>query len=152
MNTKLWNWRLWAGFAVSLLALLVYVVFFRETRAIFWPSLALFGLAAVLLVSGWQRPLRDPQTYRGKIAGPILATLSLGVLALFGFVSRAVFKSFPAASNAPKVGQKAPEFILPDASGNPVSLAQLLTAPITDASGAAHAPKGVLVVFYRGYW
>ena len=152
MNTKLWNWRLWAGFAVSILALLIYVSFFQETRAIFWPSLALFVVSGMLLVSGWQRALRDPQLYRGKRAGPILATLSLGVLALFGFVSYSVFNAFPAARNAPQVGQKAPEFTLKDISGNPVSLAQLLTAPVTNASGKAQAPKGVLVVFYRGYW
>lgn len=152
MNTRLWNWRLWAGFGVSILALLIYFSFFRETRAIFWPSLALFLVALVLLVSGWLRALRDPQLYRGKIAGPILTSLSLGVLALFGFASYEVFKDFPAARNAPKLGEKAPEFTLKDTSGNPVSLAQLLTAPMTDASGAAHAPKGVLVVFYRGYW
>jgi hypothetical protein len=152
VNTKLWNWRLWAGFAVSLLALLVYVVLFRETRAIFWPSLALFGVAAVLLVSGLRRAFGSPLLYRGKIGGPILATVSVVILALFGFVSYSVFKSFPAARNAPKVGQKAPEFTLADIGGKPVSLAQLLTTPIADASGAAHAPKGVLVVFYRGYW
>ncbi|HEY6306143.1 MAG TPA: hypothetical protein VI488_06740 [Candidatus Angelobacter sp.] len=152
MSTKLWNWRLWAAFGLSLLALLVYVFFFRETRAVFWPSLALLAAAAVLLVSGLKLVFRDPQTYRGKIAGPILATLSLGVLALFGFVSYSVFKSFPAARNAPKVGQKAPEFTLADINGNPVSLTQLLATPIPDSSVAARAPKGVLVVFYRGYW
>jgi hypothetical protein len=152
MNTWLSNWRLWAGFAVSILALLIYVSFFRDTRAIFWASLALFVVAAVLLVSGWLRALRDPQSYRGKIAGPILATLSLGVLALFGFSGYLVFKAFPSARNAPKLGQKAPEFTLTDSSGNPVSLAQLLTTPLTDASGTVHAPRGVLVVFYRGYW
>jgi hypothetical protein len=152
MSTKLWNWRLWAGFAVSLLALLIYVLLFRETRAIFWPSLALFAIAVVLLVSGLRRAFASPQLYRGKIGGPILAMVSVIILALFGFVSHSVFKAFPAASNAPKLGQKAPEFTLKDISGKPVSLAQLLTAPMTDASGAAHAPKGVLVVFYRGYW
>jgi hypothetical protein len=134
------------------MALLIYVSLVTETRAIFWPSLALFVVAVVLLVSGWQRALRDPELYRGKIAGPILATLSLGVLALFGFASYSASKAFPAARNAPKLGQKAPEFTLKDISGNPVSLSQLLTAPMTDASGTAHAPKGVLVVFYRGYW
>jgi hypothetical protein len=152
MNKKLWNWRLWAGFGISILALAIYVFFVRDTRAIFWPSLALFVVAVVLLVSGWQRARRDPQLYSGKIAGPILGTLSLGVLALFGFASYVAPKSFPAARNAPRLGQKAPEFTLKDISGNPVSLAQLLAMPITDASGAAHAPKGVLVVFYRGYW
>jgi hypothetical protein len=152
MDKKRWNWRLWAGFVVSILALLLYVRFVRDTRAIFWPSLALSVVAVVLLVAGWRLALRDPQLYRGRIAGPILAALSLGFLGLFGFASYVAPKSFPAARNAPNLGQKAPEFTLKDINGNPVSLAQLLTAPMTDATGAAHAPKGVLVVFYRGYW
>jgi hypothetical protein len=134
------------------LALLVYVFLFRETRAVFWPSLALFVAATLLLASGLKLAFRDPQVYRGKIAGPILATLSFGVLALFGFVSYSVFKHFPAARNAPQVGQKAPEFTLADINGNPVSLTQLLATPIPASSVAAHAPRGVLVVFYRGYW
>jgi hypothetical protein len=152
MNTRLWNWRLWTGFAVSFLALLVYVLLFQETRAIFWPSLALFAIAAGLLVSGLRRAFGSPQLYRGKIGGPILATVSLIFLAVFGVGSYFVFKSFPTARNAPRLGHKAPEFVLADTSGKPVSLAQLLAMPITDTSGAAHAPKGALVVFYRGYW
>ena len=47
-----------------------------ETRAIFWPSLLLFVVAAVFLTAGLKRVRREPQSYRGKIAGPILTTLS----------------------------------------------------------------------------
>ena len=155
MATKLWNWRLWVGFGLSLMALLAYVgyvLLLSLTQSIFWPSLILFVVAAVLLVSGLRRASREPQTYHGRILGPILATLSVVIFALFAFTSYQIFKNFPAASNAPKVGQRAPEFALVDTNGKSFSLAQLLSAPIADSNGAAHPTRGVLVFFYRGYW
>ena len=45
------------------------------------------------------------------------------------------------------LGTQAPDFSLPDTSGKQVSLNELLTTPIN-----GNAPKGVLLVFYRGYW
>ena len=152
MNTKRWNWRLWVGFGVSLLALLSYFFFFQTTRDVLWVSLALFVPAGALLVSGLKRAFAQPQSYRGKVAGPILTGTSVLILGLFGFSIYVVSKSFPLARNAPKVGQKAPEFALVDSAGKPVSLAQVLAAPMSDSSGAMRAPKGVLLVFYRGYW
>ncbi|MEA2344903.1 MAG: hypothetical protein QOF63_3072, partial [Thermoanaerobaculia bacterium] len=41
------------------------------------------------------------------------------------------------------VGAKAPDFVLLDINRKPVALAQLL---------AASSNKGVILVFYRGYW
>ena len=52
-----------------------------------------------------------------------------------------------ASVGAPQVGQKAPDFTLSDTSNKPMSLAGLLTQPINGKS-----PKGVLLIFYRGYW
>lgn len=154
MTAKLWNWRLWVGFVLSLVALVGYgyVVVSTGALAVFWPSLVLFVVAAALLISGLMRRRREPQTYRGKIAGPVLAGLSLVFLGLFSFASYEVFKNFPAANNAPKVGQRAPDFALVDTSGKTFSLSHLLSTPITDSAGAARSTKGVLVVFYRGYW
>ena len=43
---------------------------------------------------------------------------------------------------APKVGQQAPAFALRDTSGNVVTLQNLVTS----------SPRGVLLIFYRGYW
>ena len=46
-----------------------------------------------------------------------------------------------------KPGDKAPDFTLTDAGNKSVSLAELLAAPLHGAT-----PRGVLLVFYRGYW
>jgi len=152
MPAKLWNWRLWAGFGLSIGALAGYVVLVNETRAVLWPALLLFVVAAVLLFSGWKRRSREPELYRGKISAYVLTTLSVLILGLFGFVVYQVSKVFPDAKNAPQIGQRAPEFSLVDADGKNFSLAQLLSTPITNSGSAARATKGVLVVFYRGYW
>ena len=152
MSTKLWNWRLWAGFGLCIGALAGYVFWVNETRAVFWPALLLFVVAAVLLFSGWKRRSREPELYRGKIASYVLTTLSVLILGLFGFVAYQVSRVFPDAKNAPQIGQRAPEFSLVDANGQNFTLAQLLSTPITSAGSAANTTKGVLVVFYRGYW
>jgi hypothetical protein len=152
MAAKLWNWRLWAGFGLSIGALAAYVFWVNETRAVFWPALLLFVVAAVLLFSGLKRKSREPELYRGKVAGYVLTTFSVLVLGLFGFVVYQVSKVFPDAKLAPQIGQRAPEFSLVDANGNNFTLAQLLSTPITNSGSAARTTKGVLVVFYRGYW
>ena len=121
-------------------------------RLPFWPSVLLFLVAAILLISGLRRAFRESQSYRGKISGPILTALSVLIFALFGFFNYYVFKNFPAANNAPKVGQRAPEFTLVDTTGKSFSLAQLLSTPMADSTGDSRAARGVLVFFYRGYW
>jgi peroxiredoxin len=69
------------------------------------------------------------------------------VFAAFVFVIFVVGRSLPASKGAPQVGQRVPEFSLPDTSGRQVSLNELLTTRIN-----GKAPKGVLLIFYRGYW
>jgi fumarate reductase subunit C len=152
---RFWNWRLWSGFGLSLVGLVGYVVLFSLTYEVLWPlvpSVLLLAVAAMLLISGLRRAFREPQSYRGKVSGPILSILAVVVLAAFIFVTHATYKAVPSARNAPKVGQHAPEFVLVDSRGQKTSLAQMLAAPITDSTGATRATKGVLVVFYRGYW
>ncbi|HWX53989.1 MAG TPA: hypothetical protein VN176_05295 [Verrucomicrobiae bacterium] len=152
MNAKQSNWHLWIGFALSIMALAGYVLVFQTTRDIFWVSLALCIVAALLLVSGLRRAFGQTQSHRGKIAGPILTICSALVIGLFGFGSYVVSHAFAVAHNAPNVGQKVPQFTLVDSAGKTVSLAQLLAEPVADASGAARPTRGVLLVFYRGYW
>lgn len=151
MNQKLWDWRLWVGFAVAVLALVVYLAVFMSTRDVLWVSLVLFLVSAVLLATGLRRTFGERESYRGQVAGPILAGSSVLILVLFGLVSNEVSKHFPTAHHAPKVGQAAPEFQLVDTSGKTVTLADLLAAPLAQAT-AARAPKGVLLVFYRSHW
>ena len=136
MSAKLWNWRLWAGFGLSIGALAGYAFWVNETRAVFWPALLLFVVAAVLLFSGLKRRSREPELYRGKIAGYVLTTLSVLILGLFGFVVYEVSRVFPDAKNAPRIGQRAPEFSLVDTNGENFTLAQLLSTPITNSGSA----------------
>jgi hypothetical protein len=148
------NWPLWAGFLTALIAFVSYFLFFFQfpiTRDFPWANFLLFGLAAVLLAVGLRRAFALPSSYRGKVSGPILATLSAAVLGVFCYAIFIESRDLPAASGAPKVGQKAPQFSLTDTNGKPVSLAALLLGPLAQ-SGPGPAPKGVLLVFYRGYW
>jgi hypothetical protein len=159
MNRKQWNWKLWLGFGMAVAALVAYAALtflFLDVPQAHLPVLllgiALVACALFFLVSGLQRAFGQPEMYRGKIAGPVLSVLSLAVVALFGFLAVTMSKALPTAANTPKVGQKAPEFTLVDVSGHQVSLSELLSTSLKDSSGAMRAPKGVLLVFYRGYW
>lgn len=147
MNPKAWNWRLWAGFALSWLALFCYLSLFTITRSVFWLSLALLVIGVVLLIQGLRRTYSQPDAYRGKVAGPILAVFTVLAVGAFGFCSYMMPKAYSVARNAPIVGQKAPELVLADTNGKPVNLTDLLSG-----ATASPAPRGVLLVFYRGYW
>ena len=144
-----WNWRLWVGFLLVLAGAVGYMAVFAwypVTRDFPWVSLLMFLGGAVLLVLGLTRSLREPQLYRGKIFGPVLTVLSLVVAGFFCYGLLYKGRQVPTSASAPHVGQKAPDFTLPDQNGNPVSLAQLLSP----ASGGK--PKGAVLIFYRGYW
>jgi len=150
-----WNWPLWTGFLLAVLAFLSYPVFFVQfplTRNFPWVNFILFACALALLFVGLRRAFGNTasyrgSSYRGKIFGPILALLSVSILALFLYGFFVSGRELPASAAAPPVGSKAPDFTLTDTAGQSVSLAQLLTTPVHGA-----APRGVLLVFYRGYW
>jgi peroxiredoxin len=55
------------------------------------------------------------------------------------------FSQLPLSTGAPYVGQKVPDFTLPDQHGKPVSLEGLLKP-----AGAGEF-KGLVLIFYRGY-
>jgi hypothetical protein len=148
------NWLLWSGFLTAAIAFVSYFLFFYQfpiTRDFPWVNYLLFALGAGFLAIGLQRAFAHPSAYRGKVAGPILAVLSAAVLGAFCYVVFIESKALPSASDAVRVGQKAPDFLLSDTGGKPVSLAALLSSPIGGKSGSAHAPRGVLLIFYRGY-
>jgi hypothetical protein len=71
------------------------------------------------------------------------AWLALGLSALLlvaGAWTNFVVARIPVTPTALRVGERPPDFTLPDASGRPVALA--------DYRGR----KPVILVFYRGYW
>lgn len=146
------NWPLWAGFLLTLVASFSYFAFFvwfPLTRDFPWANLLLFLLAAVLLVVGIRRGFaRDRARPKlSKATASIVTTLSAVIFAFFIFAVFIAARWLPASTGAPHVGQKVPEFTLSDANGRQVSLGQLLSEPLDGKT-----PKGVLLVFYRGWW
>ena len=152
MTKRRWNWRIWIGFLICLLAVPSYLFYFDRypvTRDIPWVSFVMFAIGAMLLVVGLSRAFGNSLEYRGKIFGPILGVVSLVIMGLFGFLVFHLTRQLPASNGAPHVGQKAPEFVLPDTNNQPVSLSSLLSTPIPPSNTP---PKGVVLIFYRGYW
>lgn len=152
MNIKRLNWPLWTGFVLTLAAFLTYFfifIWFPVTRDFPWANLLLFLIAGVLLFMGLRRGFASdrPHPTRSKIVTSIVSLLSVLVLAAFVFTIFIGGRWLPASKGAPQLGQRVPDFTLPDTSNKPVSLNELLTTPIN-----GKRPKGVLLVFYRGYW
>jgi len=150
MKIQKLNWPVWAGFLLSLFALLSYPFVFVNwplTRDFPWANLLLFGFAAVLLFVGARRAFAAERRKRSKIVASILITLSAAVLGFFVFTFFVASRWLPASHGAPQVGQKAPDFLLTDTNNKQVSLAELLSSPIKGKPA-----KGVLLIFYRGYW
>jgi len=147
---KKFNWPLWIGFIVSILAFISYPTVFVNwplTRDFPWANLLLFVLAIVLVALGVRRAFAPGRRMFSKIVAPVVAVLSLVVLGLFILVTFIGGRQLPPSANAPQVAQKAPEFTLPDTNNKPVSLAELRSQPID-----GKAAKGTLLIFYRGYW
>ena len=152
MNPRRVNLPLLAGFILFLLAAPSYLFFFARfpgTRDIPWANFALFAVGGVLLFVGGGRAYRQPGQYRGKVLAPIVSALSLGIVTFFAVFVFHLTKQLPASAHFPRVGTKAPEFELPDMHGKPVNLAGLLKTPLGTSTAA---PKGLLLIFYRGYW
>ena len=140
-----WNWSLWTGFLFVLVGIFSYTFFaqFPITRDFPWANLLLFGVGGILLVAGLVRAFGKPQLYRGKIFGPIFALLSLLAFSFFAYGAFYLVRQVPASTSAPRVGEKAPDFTLPDQNGKPVALSDLLSAPKS---------AGAVLIFYRGFW
>jgi predicted PurR-regulated permease PerM len=150
MKTGRFNWQIWAGFLISIFALLSYPFIFVNwplTRDFPWANLLLFAVAAVLLFMGVRRAFTPQRRLISKIVAPVIAVLGALILALFIFGTFVASRWLPVSQGAPQVGQNAPDFTLVDTNNKPVSLSDLRTAPIN-----GQPPKGVLLIFYRGYW
>ena len=137
---------------LTLAAFLTYFtvfVWFPVTRDFPWANLVLFLIAGLLVFLGVRRGFASdrPHPTRSKIVTSIVGFLSLAVFAFFVFTIFIAARWLPASTGAPQVGQRAPDFTLSDTTGKQVSLNELLTTPLNGS-----ASKGVLLVFYRGYW
>src|SRR5437868_4832555 len=122
------NWMPWIGLLLAVAAMLSNAGFFLGLpgpKLIAWLGVALAIAALVCAVIGVMRAFRQPQVYGGKVSSSILGLVSLlicGVVAFGSIHSR----DLPAATAAPQVGQKVPDFTLVDTSGNKVSLNELM--------------------------
>jgi len=140
---KNWNWSLWTGFLFALAGFLSYTFFaqFPITRDFPWANFLFFAVGGILFVPGLFRAFGRPQTYRGKIFGPILVTLGILMFGLFSYIFFYELRQVPPSTGAPRVGQRAPDFTLPDQDGKDVSLRDLV-----------NGSKPIALIFYRGFW
>jgi hypothetical protein len=142
--TRRRNLLIWIGFLLVLAAPVTYLLVFVRypaTRDVPWPTLLLFGAGLLLVAFGLRRAFREPEVWRGRIAGSIVFVLSVLLLGFFAFNIFYVARQLPPSERAPRVGETAPDFALRNEDGIPVTLAQLL-----DSRNA------VVLIFYRGFW
>lgn len=148
------NRLLAAAWIVTLLALCSNFLFFWQfagESVVPWLGLVLYAVALVLCVMALRRAIRQPSIYRGRFSAPIVTVLACLTLAItiYAFYDA---RRIPGATEAPRVGEKAPEFTGIDFSGAGVSLSSLLNAPLANSPRPGGKPRAVLLVFYRGYW
>ena len=125
MEKLRWNWPVWLGFILSIVAFVSYFLVFARfpvTRDVPWANFLLFGAGATFLWAGLRRVLGGTQPLRGKIVSSILTLLSVSIFGIFCFVIFHATRQLPASLESPKIGQKASEFALRDTHGNLVSL------------------------------
>ena len=146
-----YNISLWAGFVLIVAGFVLFptlFVRFPATRDFPWASLLMFAAGLAIVARGLIRAYREPAAYRGKVSGPILMTLGVAITGMFCFGFFHLARQIPASTGAPRIGQRAPDFTLPDQDGLPVTLSELLEPP----AGAPAHQNGVLLIFYRGFW
>jgi len=144
------NWQIWAGFVVSFIAAISYGFLFVRwplTREFPWANLVLFAIAFVLLFAGVRRAFKPGKSNVAKIFSCLAAAFGVLMLAAFLFLIFVMGSWLPKSAGAPQVGQKAPDFTLTDSNNRAMTLKQLLSEPFNNKP-----PKGVLLIFYRGYW
>jgi hypothetical protein len=150
MKAHKFNWLIWSGLLLSMFAFVSYPFVFVNwpiTRDFPWANLLLFGIAVALLLMGLRRGFARERPRRSKVAGVIVTSLSLLIFGFFIFSTLIMSRWMPAALGAPQVGQKAPDFSLADTNGKTVTLSELLSTAVK-----AKPARGVLLIFYRGYW
>ena len=138
------NLPIWIGFVIVVIALGSYIpvfVNYAVTRDIPWVNYLLFALGGAVLAVGLRRAYREPERYLGKISGTVLGVLSVLLAGFFVLGTVYFTKQIPSARLALHAGQRAPAFTLQNADGKPVALSDLTSNH-----------RGVVLIFYRGYW
>jgi uncharacterized membrane protein YedE/YeeE len=140
--SRRWNFSLWLGFLFVLAGMFSYQYFiqFPVTRDFPWVNFFLIGIGLVLLAIGLFRAFGNPKLYRGKIAGAIMATISICLAAFFSYAIFFALRELPASAETPRSGEKAPAFALLDQNRKQVALSDLVS------------PHGAVLIFYRGHW
>ena len=144
------NWKIWTGFVLSLVAAFSYPFLFVRwaiTREFPWANLLLFAIALLFLFLGLRRAFRPDKRIVSRIFSSLAAAFGVLLLAGLLFMIFVMGSWLPASAGAPQIGQKARDFTLTDSNNQPVTLAQLLSEPVNN-----NPTKGVLLIFYRGYW
>jgi hypothetical protein len=141
------NISIWLGSLVVLVAGVAYLPLVELLPSLAdWVTLLIFSVGLFVIALGLVRAFRHPRIYRGKIAGPVLMTLALGMAGFFALGTFYMARQVPQSRGAPQVGQQAPEFKLLDKDGRETSLSDLLGA------GGVHHGNGAVLIFYRGHW
>ncbi len=82
----------------------------------------------------------------------VFAVLGVAVLAFLALTQH-VLAQLPPSKGAPRVGDNAPDFTLPDSTGKPVKISELRSGvPTVEGSSAEILGYWELLIFYRGYW
>jgi hypothetical protein len=144
------NWQIWAGFLLSIIGFISYPFVFVNwpvTRDIPWVNLLLYALSVILLLFGLNRAWRRNSTRWSRVVSLTLAMFSVLMLGFFVFSVFIYARWLPPSTGAPQKGERAHDFSLVASNGESVALSELLTTPIEGKT-----PRGVLLIFYRGYW
>lgn len=144
------HWMLWLGLFLVLAGLFSFPLLAEISfaRDFAWPNFLLLLAGVILIGVSFAKARREPAVYRGKVLAGVLGGLSAAALGFFAF---GIFflARVPLSQGVPNVGQKAPDFTLPDQNGQMVSLKDLISS---SGAGSSTAGKGALLIFYRGHW
>ena len=145
------NSALWYGLLITLFGIGTEFLYFLRlppsiTQVLPWINLAVPAVGVIFLGIGLACAFRGHLVHGGKVWGSIVTVIALLLLAGNIVLFRHT-RDVPRSAGAPQVGQRLPEFTLPDSSGQQTTLSQLFA---TAADGTA--PRAILLVFYRGYW
>jgi len=138
------NWRLWLGFLILVIGFFTAPLFLGPPflRDLFpWPNLLVMVAGTAILGAGIVRAFAKREIYRGRIVGPFLGLLGCAAIGFFYFAGYYMARQIPPSTGAPRVGQRAPDFSLPDQDGRETALTDLL-----------HDRRALCLIFYRGHW